>query len=189
MIKKQMQQKILSLEKQLELLYNIVDIKKKKGGLNMLNKEKVNVFDVALYIVKNNPHSTTKMKLNKMIYYAHAKHLVQTKKPLLKEQIQAWIYGPVFPELCTQLKEFTYKPLKPDSLSMGDITKINATQKQILDDIISLYGDKEAYFLSQQTHEEDPWKNVYYKNSNWSKNIIKNKDILEYFSKNAKHIY
>ncbi|WZN38499.1 hypothetical protein M33023_03340 [Candidatus Phytoplasma asteris] len=46
-----------------------------------------------------------------MIYYAHTKHLVQTKKPLVKEQTQAWIYGPVFTELCTQLKEFTYKPL------------------------------------------------------------------------------
>ncbi|WP_339332522.1 type II toxin-antitoxin system antitoxin SocA domain-containing protein, partial [Paulownia witches'-broom phytoplasma] len=86
------------------------------------------------------------------------------------------------------LKEFTYKPLNLDSLSMGDATKINATQKQILDDIISLYGNKEASFLSQQTHEEDPWKKIYYCNSDWSKNIIKNKDILEYFSKNTKHI-
>ncbi|QYC31219.1 DUF4065 domain-containing protein [Paulownia witches'-broom phytoplasma] len=155
---------------------------------NIPNKNQINVFDVALYIVKNNPHPTTKMKLNKMIYYAHAKYLVQTKKPLVKEQIQAWIYGPVFPELCAQVKEFTYKPLNPDSLSMGDETKINATQKQILDDIISLYGNKEASFLTQQTHEEDPWKNIYYINSDWSKNIIKNKDILEYFSKNTKHI-
>ncbi|WP_339332520.1 Panacea domain-containing protein, partial [Paulownia witches'-broom phytoplasma] len=69
---------------------------------NIPNKNQINVFDVALYIVKNNPHPTTKMKLNKMIYYAHAKYLVQTKKPLVKEQIQAWIYGPVFPELCAQ---------------------------------------------------------------------------------------
>ncbi|MBS2126639.1 DUF4065 domain-containing protein ['Fragaria x ananassa' phyllody phytoplasma] len=152
------------------------------------NKNQINVFDVGFYIVKNNPYPTTKMKLNKMIYYAHAKHLVKTKKPLVKEQIQAWIYGPVFPELCKQLKKFTYQPLNIDSLSIGDETKINATQKQILDDIISLYGNKEASFLSQQTHEEDPWKNTYYINSDWSKNIIKNKDILEYFSKNTKHI-
>ncbi|MEC4559030.1 MAG: hypothetical protein U9532_02590 ['Conium maculatum' witches'-broom phytoplasma] len=38
------------------------------------NETKINVFDVALYIVKNNHYQTTKMKLNKMIYYAHAKH-------------------------------------------------------------------------------------------------------------------
>lgn len=74
-------------------------------------KDQINVFNISLYIVKNNHYSTTKMKLNKMIYYAHTKHLVQTKKPLVKEQTQAWIYGPVFTELCTQLKEFTYKPL------------------------------------------------------------------------------
>ncbi|AGL90544.1 Phage-Associated Protein [Candidatus Phytoplasma australiense] len=47
-----------------------------------MKKESINVFDVALYIIKNNPHSTTKMKLNKMIYYAHAKHLVKTKNLL-----------------------------------------------------------------------------------------------------------
>ncbi|WP_284928751.1 hypothetical protein [Candidatus Phytoplasma sp. AldY-WA1] len=61
-----------------------------------------------------------------------------------------------FPKLCTQLKEFTYKPLNPNSLSMGDVTKINATQKQILNDIILLYGDKEASFylnkLTKKTH-------------------------------------
>ncbi|MEC4559031.1 MAG: type II toxin-antitoxin system antitoxin SocA domain-containing protein ['Conium maculatum' witches'-broom phytoplasma] len=108
------------------------------------------------------------------------------KKPLLKEQIQAWIYGPVFPELCAQLKEFTYKPLNSDVVSIGDVTKINATQQQILDDIISLYGDKEANFLSQQTNEEDSWKNIYYINSDWSKNVIKDEMIKNYFMKNLK---
>ncbi|MDV3167080.1 MAG: hypothetical protein Q8784_01445 [Vigna little leaf phytoplasma] len=71
---------------------------------------------------------------------------------------------------------------------MGDDTKINATQKQILDHIIALYGNEKADFLSQQTHEKDPWRDVYYNNSDWSKNIIKNKAILEYFSKNDEHI-
>ncbi|CAM11737.1 Uncharacterized phage-associated protein [Candidatus Phytoplasma australiense] len=154
----------------------------------MNQTKQINVFDVALYIVKNNPSSTTKMKLNKMIYYAHTKHLVQTKKPLLKEQIQTWIYGPVFPELCKQLKEFTYQPINPEVLSMGDVTKINETQKQIIDFIILLYGDKSPTFLTSQTHTEDVWKNNYYKHDVQTKNNIKNKDILEYFSKNDKHI-
>ncbi|AGL90610.1 Phage-Associated Protein [Strawberry lethal yellows phytoplasma (CPA) str. NZSb11] len=166
-------------------------VKKSKRKINKMNQTKqINVFDVALYIVKNNPSSTTKMKLNKMIYYAHAKHLVQTKKPLLKEQIQAWIYGPVFPELCKQLKDFTYQPINPEVLAMGDITKINATQKQILDFMIWLYGDASPNDLSSQTHMEHPWIKSYYKDydSGWSKKIIKNKDILEYFSENNKNI-
>ncbi|AGL90543.1 Hypothetical Protein SLY_0627 [Strawberry lethal yellows phytoplasma (CPA) str. NZSb11] len=73
---------------------------------------------------------------------------------------------------------------------MGDITKINATQKQILDFMILLYGDALPNDLSSQTHMEHPWIKSYYKDydSGWSKKIIKNKDILEYFSENNKNI-
>ncbi|WP_265332888.1 Panacea domain-containing protein [Mulberry dwarf phytoplasma] len=52
------------------------------------------------------------MKLQKIIYYAHAFHLVNQKQKLINSTLQAWIYGPVFPELYIEFCKYSYNPVK-----------------------------------------------------------------------------
>ena len=58
----------------------------------------VNAHDVAAYILKKLGR-TTAMKLQKLVYYSQAWSLVWDEKPLFHNRIEAWINGPVIPNL------------------------------------------------------------------------------------------
>ncbi|MCQ9618813.1 MAG: DUF4065 domain containing protein [Candidatus Phytoplasma pruni] len=195
MTKKQMQQKILSLEKQLELLYN--EIHKNKGvDLNMnnnLNTEKniektqINIFDVANYIIKKNKSKVTNMKLQKLVYYTYAKYLVENDQPIFNESIEAWLHGPVFPNLYNEFKRYTYKPIFHGT-KKGEEQHLTNDHRVLIDKIIELYGNKKATTLSNLTHKETPWRSTWDNNEDWSKNVIKDEIIKNYFMNNLKKI-
>lgn len=46
------------------------------------------------------------MKIQKLVYFAHGWHLAFYDTPLVSESVQAWKYGPVFPTLYAEFREF-----------------------------------------------------------------------------------
>ena len=48
----------------------------------------------------------THTKVQKLTFFAHAWHLGYADAPLIKEEVHAWKYGPVYPALFHQLKRF-----------------------------------------------------------------------------------
>ena len=65
-----------------------------KGGI-------MRALDVANYFIANYGGGTemTNLKLNKLVYFAQAVSLKQYGVPLFSDEIQAWSYGPVEPEV------------------------------------------------------------------------------------------
>ncbi len=59
---------------------------------------KIKVIDVADYILLQHG-AMSAMKLQKLIYYSQAWHLVWEDKALFDEEIEAWANGPVVPIL------------------------------------------------------------------------------------------
>ena len=57
-----------------------------------------NVFDTAKYILEQKGDMFT-MKLQKLCYYSQAWGLVWDDEPLFDEDFEAWVNGPVCPEL------------------------------------------------------------------------------------------
>ncbi|GLH61020.1 DUF4065 domain-containing protein [Paulownia witches'-broom phytoplasma] len=156
----------------------------------MKNKNQINVFDVANYIIENNPHKTTHMKLHKMIYYAYAKYLVKCGSlDSFKDSFRAWVYGPVLPELYKEFKEFTYLPINKLS-PKGNIKKINTSVdwKNVIDSIIELYGSATGNELSDLTHQELPWQLGYNSGGSWDENVISDEIIYKYFKNNLNRI-
>src|SRR5262245_19575381 len=51
------------------------------------------------------------LKMQKLLYYAQAWHLVFFNKPLFKEEIEAWDLGPVVSEAYQEFKSFGNDPL------------------------------------------------------------------------------
>lgn len=117
----------------------------------------VSVFDVVKYILtkKNN---VTAMKLQKLVYYCQAWSLVWDSKPLFRENIEAWANGPVVRELYERHKG-TFE-IKGDSFiaDLGDVSKLNKDPKDTIDAVLKYYGDRSSQWLSDLTHQEDPWK-------------------------------
>lgn len=113
-----------------------------------------NVFDAAKYILEKKGELST-MKLQKLCYYAQAWSLVWDDKPLFDEEFEVWANGPVCREL------FYYSQgnfsVKPEEMK-GDSSNLTRSQMNTVDEVLKFYGDKNAQWLSQLTHMEDPWK-------------------------------
>jgi uncharacterized phage-associated protein len=100
----------------------------------------------------------TNLKLNKLVYYTQAWHLALFKEPLFKDEIEAWVHGPVVPNTYDAYKQFRWTPIITDDINLEEIKQqFSPEQQELLDDIIEVYFPKTAYELEQMTHDEDPW--------------------------------
>lgn len=110
------------------------------------------------------------MKLQKLVFFAHAWHLGLTKTPLITDTVQAWEYGPVVESLYHDLKGYQSDPItKPISGYFYDGTSLRSKieevrSQEILDylaNIIETYDRFTAVQLSNLSHEPGgPWDQV-----------------------------
>ncbi len=111
------------------------------------------VHDVAAYILqKQGPMST--WKLQKLVYYSQAWHLVWDDEALFDEPIKAWANGPVVPELYRAYRG----RFKVDAAAKGDATKLTESEAETIDSVLDFYGAKTGHWLSELTHQERPWQ-------------------------------
>lgn len=113
------------------------------------------VFDVAAHILQETG-PITHMKLQKLVYYAQAWALVWDEEPLFDEPVEAWVNGPVVRKLYEQLRR-VFKVSQED-LGSGSPDNLTNDQRETVDAILSLYGDKSSQWLSDLTHLEIPWQ-------------------------------
>jgi uncharacterized phage-associated protein len=119
------------------------------------------VFDVAQYILDRCGPMTT-MKLQKLVYYSQAWSVVWDDDFLFPEPIQAWRNGPVVPELWNETRgHFRIK-----SVLNGNASKLSAGRCETVDKVVEFYGDRDAQWLSDLTHLEDPWREAYEQGQN-----------------------
>lgn len=96
------------------------------------------------------------MKLQKLVYYCQAWSLVWEDRPIFGERIEAWANGPVTPELYNAHRgQFIVSQIHE-----GDPGALGAADRSTVDAVLKYYGDKSAQWLSDLTHEEDPWINA-----------------------------
>ncbi len=133
----------------------------------MKYQKKITIFDVADYFLEETEFKMTHMKLHKLIYYAHVRHLLKHKELLTDAEIQAWAHGPVFPELYPIFEDFTFEAIKQKT-KKGDFTKIKGKVKNSIDYIIEKYGHWDGQRLTNKTHFEQPWREAIDKGLNFS---------------------
>ncbi|WP_431265520.1 Panacea domain-containing protein [Roseateles chitinivorans] len=112
-------------------------------------------FDVAKYITERTGEVSA-MKLQKLMFYAQAWNLVWEEAPLLDEDFQAWANGPVLPSLYQKHRGM----FKVDAtlFPTADSARLSQEERGNIDRVLAFYGDKTAQWLSNLTHQEDPWK-------------------------------
>jgi len=112
------------------------------------------VHDVAAYILENQG-AMTAMKLQKLVYYCQAWHLVWEDEPLFDAPIEAWANGPVAPDLFEKHRgKFKVSSWR----RYGNPDALKRKEKETIDAVLDYYGDKSSQWLSDLTHAEDPWK-------------------------------
>lgn len=111
------------------------------------------VYDVAAYILHEKGEMTS-WKLQKLVYYSQAWSLVWDDEPIFDEEIQAWANGPVCPALYSEHRG----RFKISEIGKGDPDLLSQDEKDTIDVVIEHYGKKSAQYLSELTHQEEPWK-------------------------------
>jgi uncharacterized phage-associated protein len=116
----------------------------------------VTVHDVAAYILsKRGPMSA--MKLQKLLYYSQAWSLVWDEKPLFEARVEAWANGPVVPEVYQRHRGIF---MLGKTWSKGNPEALDKDERETVDGVLNFYGDQTSQWLSNLTHQEDPWRNA-----------------------------
>ena len=99
----------------------------------------------------------TNLKLQKILYFAQAYFLAKLGRPLFKDDIEAWVYGPVIPAIYQK-----YKSKKSNPIIDGDESpKISDEDKQALKVIWETFGGYSASRLVDISHAHSPWKEAF----------------------------
>lgn len=132
------------------------------------------VADTAQFILEAHGPMTT-MKLQKLVYYSQAWSTVWDDDRIFPEAIQAWKNGPVVPELW----QMTRGQFRIERLDAGNSENLSQTNKDTISRVIAFYGNKDAQWLSDLTHMEDPWKQAFARGVNTE---ITLESMSEYYS-------
>lgn len=130
--------------------------------------------------------SYTQLEIEKILYFCYCEYLKICKKPLFKEEFEAWTYGPVMPEVYQELRRFNRSKITIDekdkaivwakAIRFEDYDKI----KEAIDITIQKYGEYSSGQLVSKTHEKgSPWDRVF-KNGEGQNDIISKEIIEEY---------
>lgn len=131
--------------------------------------------DVAKYIALS---SLTKnitvspLKLQKLLYYAQAWSMVFGGRDnhLFADVPEAWVNGPVYPDIydmwrnygmCDHLSYDNFGTTKAKAMSafksLSESMELSENEKNLLEQIVVLYGTKTQNELIYLTHTEKPW--------------------------------
>jgi uncharacterized phage-associated protein len=95
------------------------------------------------------------MKLQKLVYYCQAWSLVWDERPMIRDEFQAWANGPVAPELYDR-----HRGLYIVATVNGNPETLDQAALDTIDGVVQFYGDKRSQWLSELTHNEDPWRDA-----------------------------
>lgn len=150
------------------------------------------VGNFVLKLARRSGRSLTQMSLLKLIFYSHGWYLAERDKPLVKQQIEAWEYGPVIKVIRDAFREFGKNEItrfaEKLDLETGELIAVGHSlsldDEMFIENIFKLYENKSAFELSDMTHEPgSPWDKVW----NTKEAVgrfglrIKNEDIQRYF--------
>lgn len=116
----------------------------------------------------------THLKLQKVMFFAHAWNLGKYSKPLVGQTFEAWRYGPVVRVVYDQLKVYENRNidtlLKRIDVNQGIMRvmewKFDRDTEEILKNIFDYYANFYASDLVKLSHEPDgPWDKVWKKAS------------------------
>lgn len=89
------------------------------------------------------------MKMHKLLYLAQRETYAVLGKPLFKEDMEGWKYGPVSPEVRAYLTA--------DGIA-AKTEPVSAESAYIINNVIEEYGAYESWKLSEITHQESSWR-------------------------------
>ncbi|PQC37687.1 hypothetical protein CUN10_12280 [Enterococcus faecium] len=135
--------------------------------------------------------SMSPKKLQKMLYYAYSWGLVLLNEDpenldnkLFDAQFQAWVHGPVIPEIYSEYKTYGFRDIPKKEFGFGEDLSLDSEVEDVLNQVFEVYSEFSGNQLENLTHSETPWiearKDCLPMDS--STNVIEDDTIYQYYS-------
>lgn len=133
-----------------------------------------------LDLARASGQSLTPMQLIKLVFMCHGWMLGLYGRSLIREQIQAWKYGPVIPELYREVRNFRSEPIRPP-LPCRRSARLDALEDDLVQQVFQIYGRHDGITLSRITHEHgSPWEQTW-RQGKWNP-VISNDLIKDHYA-------
>lgn len=138
------------------------------------------ITDALIHLSRERGFEITNLKLQKLLYYAQVWHLAFSDSPLFDEDIEAWVHGPVVPQVFRRFKNYRWNPITEPVSPPRD-----TSLAKYLGEVLNTYGEMSATQLERLTHREEPWKEARegYAPDESSNQIITHDSMRAYYSK------
>lgn len=102
----------------------------------------------------------TPLMLQKLLYFIQGMSYALNKKPMFCENCQAWVHGPVYPEVYDMFRNFKYNPIEDARFAIfeGREEELTGDESKVIDLVVNTFGEYGGKMLERITHEEAPWK-------------------------------
>jgi uncharacterized phage-associated protein len=171
-----------------------IDASMEQVAKNVVKEKKVyDAIKIAEYIIaiaNRNGDTITNLKLQKLLYYAQAWHLVKFKRKLFKDKIEAWQYGPVVRAVYYKYNENGRAPIiilgTDDEFDRNISEYINALDndtREFMDYFLEEFMDYSASSLVAFIHKEEPWLNAFDEDNPYASKEISTKDMQNFYKK------
>ena len=121
------------------------------------------VYDIANWFLRNIKDLTNK-KLQKLVYYAYAWHLVFNNESnenittrFFENNFEAWVHGAVIPSLYDKYKAYGSGILPSNN---DELPSFSEDEIDVLEQVCEIYGNYNGNELESINHQELPWLNA-----------------------------
>ena len=155
-----------------------------------------NVMNIVILYCQNRGYSITPLKLQKLLYFIQAWHIVNFNKETLFEELpEAWVNGPVYRSVYNTFKTQFYRndnfkapPLDeiPQKLEkMIELSSLSEDKQKFIFEVLEVYAPMSDESLIFLTHKAFPWNNARkgYSSIERCTNYISIEDMYNYYSK------
>lgn len=110
-----------------------------------------------LAVARDKGREVTNLHLQKLVYFVQGFALAMLEHPLFNEEIQAWTYGPVIPELYQQVKQYGAAPIT-GTLKADDAIENDQEAEEVITTVMDKLGHLNAIQLVNLSHRDNsPW--------------------------------
>ena len=102
----------------------------------------------------------TPLMLQKLLYFIQGISYALNKRPMFYENCQAWVHGPVYPEVYDMFRDFKYNPIEDARFAIFEGTEdaLTEEERRVIDLVVDTFGEYSGKVLERITHKELPWK-------------------------------
>lgn len=102
----------------------------------------------------------TPLMLQKLLYFIQGVSYALNGRQIFSEDCEAWVHGPVFPEVYYMFKDFKYNPIDDARFVIfkGEKDALTDEEKHVIDLVLNTFGIYGGKMLEKITHSEEPWR-------------------------------